>query len=343
MAYFNRLGSSFSGFWKNPAMLGVMIMDFIAKTVIGSAFVILDIFLLSKINPLAMQAITDTYSQFMTVAVTGTGTFTMNWTPFLDPTTLAVMIPLILLQFLLIVYVNTFFLSGFFGMAKNYTQDGKTKISEFMPSVKRYWHGMFWLTFARNVLMVVIFTPFLLAFSSYMGTATDLISTGQIVFIVVTAIFLVLMLIMVSLALFYAEAAIVFEDLNAMPAIKRSWNVMKQNFGVTILTGLGVLVLFFLSDVLVKLLMLPFDMIVENTLGNETWLLIQNIASWCFNVVAISASIITGLFILLTYREIVGKSRIVKAAPEKSTGKTVDKKAAAKPAPVHKKAVSHKK
>jgi hypothetical protein len=268
------------------------------------------------------------------IAITGQ----VDWQMFMNAPTLIVLGILVFVQLIAMLYVNSFFMSGFAGMCKNYVKDGSTKFAEFMPSVKRYWHGMFWLLFIRYVLLIVIVTPFLLALMSYLGTTPELVTTAQWAALLVTMVVMLVLGTFIYLAFFYGEAAVVFEEMTARQAIKRSWQLTKENFGKTFLAVLSVLLIVIAASLIVTLLLLPFDIIVSNTLGDSTWILVRDVADWTFKGVFTSiATIVAVIFALLTYNEIVGGKQ-GKAPVKKVEEKAPEKKAVpAKQAAVAKK------
>lgn len=294
-----------------------MFLKYIARTIMIPAFIILDGLVMYWMNKDAAASI----------AASGQ----IDWQMFMNTPTIIVLGILIVVQLIAMLYVNSFFMSGFAGMSKNYVKDGSTKFAEFMPSVKRYWHGMFWFLFVRYTLLLIIAIPFVLVLLSYLGTTPELVTTAQWTWLVVSVVITAVLGTLVYLALFYGEAAIVFEDMQAKSAIKRSWQLSKENFGKTFLAILSVLVLFVVASLIVMLFLLPFDLIVQNTMGNSTWLLVRDGAKWLFEGIFVGiASVVVFLFTLLTYNEVVG-GKVGKAPIRKVEEKKADEKKAVVP------------
>jgi hypothetical protein len=124
MRYSERLSLSFKQYWQNRSLLSVLLLEFIARTIFIAISIMVDIFIVMWINGATVGAVPDVGA-------------------FLNLKTYAVLAALLIVQFIGLLYINSFFSAGLFGMLKNVIQDGSTTFDEFMPSAKRYWYETF--------------------------------------------------------------------------------------------------------------------------------------------------------------------------------------------------------
>lgn len=336
MEYSERLRSSFVAIGRSPSLLAVMLLEFIARMVLVVLFAILDLAVLGYINKDVLSAMTPD---------------TMSWAPLLNPTTIIVGVLLLVVQMLILLYIHSFFASGFFGMVKNYVKDGSTVFAEFMPGVRRYWRATFRFLFVRYGVMLLLSIPFGIALFNVLGTQPGFVTNTQWGLFIGASIFTIITGILLFFWLFFGEAAIVFEDLEAWEAVKRSGSIASKRIGLVIGGLVTIFVIVLIASFIVTILTLPFDVKIESlravgdTAAMSGWMMARDIVNFILNVVTIVANIIVVVFIFLTFNDAVGGRPAARpvvatkrsdAIDERSIPKTVIKRKTVSVKPAHK-------
>jgi hypothetical protein len=273
MAYSDRIKSSFAGFWRNPSLLVVLILEFVGLLVLGVLFT-----LLSMVMP-------------------------KTWLSGQPTLALVVMLLIMLVQLFVYLYVHSFFASGFYGMAKNLVQDGSTVFSEFVANAKRYWHEFFWFLFVKSVIFILIGAPLFIAAVSFYGTDPSLVTPDQQTAVLVTLSLFLTLWTVVSFWLLYAKASITFREDGPLKAINTSFKMANARAGASLAALMWVVLTAVVGIALFFLLLLPFDL-AYNATQSTTWSVVGDIFYLLFTVVPMSASIIGSLFVFFTYEEI---------------------------------------
>ena len=307
MEYSPKIKQSFSGMWNNKSLWSVLILELILTTILGILFFLGDTAVVAYLNSDVLQG-----------GLTG-----FDWTLLLNAKTIVTTVFLLVLQFFIFVYVDSFFKSGFYGMIKNYVKDGSTTFKEFIPEAKRFWHPMFRLLLIRFVIFAVFGIPFMLALFSILGTTPQFIDSSQIILFAVTALVFAIVALLVFFWFLYSEAYVVFDDMGAWESIKASARLANQNKGTSIVVILLAILFLLGAGIISGLLVLPLDLAVKAT--QSTGLAItRDVINFLLNIISLVATVVVSILVFLVYSELT----TIKAARTTpvSRSKTVIKK-----------------
>ena len=184
MSHIDHLSFSFKQFWNNKSLLSVMLLEFILTFLLGILFFVADLAIITVLNKAALGAIvvpidSPQYQQAFLIAI---------W----NMHTILVIGVILLMQSVILVYVDSFFKSGFYGMIKNVIQDGSTSFKEFLPEAKRYWHAMFRLLLLRYAIFAAVAIPFIFSLVSVLGTTQQFLSATQITLFSISIVLLII-------------------------------------------------------------------------------------------------------------------------------------------------------
>jgi hypothetical protein len=299
MRYSERLSFSFKQYWQNRSLLSVLLLEFIARTIFIAICIIVDIFVVMWVNGAAINAVPDVGA-------------------FLNIKTYTILAILLILQFIGLLYINSFFSAGLFGMLKNVIQDGSTTFDEFMPSAKRYWYETFRYLLLPYGIMMLALLPFMYIYGvmSVMVTLGAMPYDGVLVPLLVTLLIAVAATIIVLFWFSYGPAIIVFEDASAWDAIKESCKLAKRNAGKTALMSATCIIIVAIAFLLMHGINIGMTMLGMRV--QAAWFdTARRIIELLLNIVIISASVIAGIFIFRTYDDLTMR----KAARHVRTGK----------------------
>ena len=279
------LSLSFKETWKNPALIGVSVLQIIALFFLGLLF------------GLFMYGVFSTRAPSIGMIIA-----------FLF---------VLLLQFLIFLLIRGFFSAGFYVMVKNVTQDGSTTFREFVPGAKRYWLHFAAYLFCRYLIVLLLMMPFLVSLSSDpMGGIGFFPSAAQIgwffFWVVSSAIVLFFWLL-------WGEALIVYEDLSAWEAIKGSIRMANENVGQTVKVALLSGLVVFVGILVLAMLIIPYQAlfvypqypqgITPETQLPGSFIAVQTAIDIVTYAVMMIAVIIVMLFIFHNFMRVAGKHK----------------------------------
>ncbi|HIH24981.1 TPA: hypothetical protein HA251_08160 [Candidatus Woesearchaeota archaeon] len=336
------LGHAWSLLRHSPSLIGVLVLEYIARTVLVVLFIMIDAMIVLAMNPDAAS-----------ILATQPGSIG----PLLNAPTIAVVVLVVIIELLILLYASSFFISGFYGMAKNTIKDGSARFGEFIPSVKRYWRVFFRFYFLKYGLTILLFIPAIIMTAVLLASPQGATDTMVYLSFAIALLFSVIATVVLHVWLFYGEAVIIFADAEALPAAKQSGKVLAANIGSSVTTMLTVLSIAFIATIITAILLSPFDYMIKDSflVGNSSrmmlWQSIRQVADLVFGIIMISATALWSLFVLIQYNAFVGgrpaASPVLKARTsvvptlESSASKTVIKRKPIPAKPTHKPA--HKK
>lgn len=298
---FHRMREPLSRAWSllrhSPSLVGVLVLEYIARTVLVVLFIMLDAMIVLAMNPDAVSV--------LTAQPGGIG-------PLLNAPTITVVLLLVIIELFILLYASSFFISGFYGMAKNTIKDGSARFSEFIPSVKRYWRSFFRFYFLKYGLTIIVFIPAIIMTVLLLASPQNAADSQAYISFIIAVLFSVIAAIALHVWLFYGEAAMVFADAEALPAAKRSGKVLAANIGPSVTTMLTVLSIAFIASIITAILLSPFDYMAKESFlaGNSSrmmlWQGIGQVADLVFGIIMISATALWSLFVLIQYNAFVG-------------------------------------
>lgn len=342
---FHRVREPLSRAWSllrhSPSLIGVLVLEYITRTVLVVLFIMIDAMIVLAMNPDAASILA---SQPGSIG------------PLLNAPTITVVILLAIVELFILLYASSFFISGFYGMAKNTIKDGSARFAEFIPSVKRYWRSFFRFYFLKYGLTILFFIPAIITTIMLLASPSGGADSQPYISFIIAVLFSIIATVVLHVWLFYGEAAMVFADEEALPAAKQSGKVLAANIGASVTTMLTALSIAFIASIITAILLSPFDYMAQESFlaGNSSrmmlWQSIRQVADLIFGIIMISATALWSLFVLLRYNSLVGgrpaaspnvKAGVSMVASETSTPKTVIKRKPLTAKPEHKPA--HKK
>jgi hypothetical protein len=291
VGYIGRVRRSFSLSWKNPALLSVLLLWFMITVILGVLFVIGDLSLVSFLNRDALTALGPTAAPEASLA-----------SVFNTKTAVAVGI-LLVLQFVIFVYVESFFKAGFYGMLKNIAHDGSTTFSEFKPEAMRTWPMFFRYLLLRDAAFLLAMLPVALAGISIAGTTPGFVTPEQNVRMLVGFGASVSLFALLNYWLLYGELLIAFKGVWAIDAVKESFRFANGHALSSLCTFLTFAWLFVLAIIISNLINLPFTYLAQTTLS-QGWMLADAAVGFFLNVVTLAASVLANVYLLLTFRQL---------------------------------------
>lgn len=206
-----------------------------------------------------------------------------------------------LIQSLVMVYVLSFFMAGYFGMLKNVVKDGSTIFREFYPEMKRHWYAMFRLQLVKMLFMLLIGVLFFYGMIQFVGTTPGFLSPEQQIIIAVSVIVAVVLFAIVTFLLLFSESIIVLEDAEALESMKGSLSFISKNLGralATFFTVIGILVIaaliVFTLSALIHLLLSPYG---------TTGITIATVLNFLLLIILFAGGIIASTFIVKNYAD----------------------------------------
>jgi len=291
MSYIDRFRKSFVAAKKNPALLSVLILKFILSALLFMLFAVVDTLIIIMLNKSALQ--------FVPVEMLGVNSF-------LNAKTVFVASILFLVELFIFTYVNSFFNAGFYAMIKNMMCDGSTLFKEFFPEAKKYWAAFFRLLLVKYALFLIVALPLIVGLISYLATVPSAISTTQAWWLIGSIFFFGLATITLFFVFLYAGAVLVYEREDALPAMKASLQLIKNKFWYSVCIGLTIAGLFFVAFILSALLLIPFEKLAQ-LFPDKGVVILHDIASFVLNIVTLIATVITSIFLFMSYDELTMK------------------------------------
>jgi hypothetical protein len=304
MNYSDRVTASFREFWKSPALLSVLILEFIITILLAFLFFFSDTVLVGMLNKAAVAQV---------IEQTGT----IDWHVFLNTKTMVVLAVLLLIQGFVFIYIDSFFKSGFYGMLKNLVQDGTTTFNEFMPMAKRYWPAMFRFLLVRYALMLLVLAPFFVAAIQFVATTPALVTQGQYIALFTTLAAGALLALLISFWFLYGEAVIVFDDARASEGIRGSMQLANKNVGFSLATLFTFIAIAALGVIAASIISFPFDYAAEATKSFGLAIL-ADVVRFVLNLITISATVVASIFVFLSYRDLTEAPAVRKAPAVKN-------------------------
>jgi hypothetical protein len=296
MRFTRRLGLSFRQFWENRSLLSVLLLEFIARTVLIVLFIVINLAAIALINQ-----------------------DTMQWLPsgapdlgsLMNAKTYAALLILGIIEFIAILYVNSFFSAGYFGMVKNIIQDGSTTFAEFFPSAKRYWYATFRYLLPPYIIMTLAIIPFAFLYGVYsmvaaFGGSMDAqsLATLAIAFTIASVVSVIIVF-----WFSYGPAIIVFEDIGAWQAMRESFLLARRHFAATAAMTLTISAIIGIALALVYGINIGFAYLTLRVGSAELAALAQTI-ELLLNIVTLSAAVIAGLFVFHTYEDLTMRKEV---------------------------------
>jgi len=279
MRYWEKLGKSFSGFWRSPSLLGVLLLCYVLYALLAVLSILAQNALLQLLAPGA----TDPAQLF-------------------TPTIMAALFVFTVIETFVMVYAFSFFLAGFFGMVKNSQQDGSTRFREFFPSAKRYWRATFRYLWLPVIILFVFSLPF-----RYLGTIAQQYSTISAVpslqfsLLLLSALAVSLIALVMTLFFFsFGPAIIVYDDAEAWSATKESFKLSYKNVGRTLSAVFTTLL--FLGVVVILSAAVLFS--AESAFTSQSGVTLFLLLKVLFDVLIIIAGIVSAFFVFYTYRDL---------------------------------------
>jgi hypothetical protein len=310
-----KLKYAFTKVWQSPALLSVSLLEFIFTVLLGFLFYLLDMFILKSMNIEVFSAAGG------------------DWHSLVNPTTIFVGLLLILVQGIIFVYVTSFFKAGFYGMLKNTIHDNSTVFAEFMPSAKRYWYALFRLLLFRYAILFCIASPFILSFIIYVWTTPQFVSSSLSLVLMSTFLLGILLGLLTFFLLMWSEAIIVFEDEDALNAMKQSFQLTKKYMMIPFVAFLVFLLLIVGAVVVSSIISVPFELAATRLppaegakigLMTPQWQMTNDLVDFLLNVVTIYASIVGSLFIFAVYYELTREKKVAVVHPPSKKKKKHD-------------------
>lgn len=287
MEYFNTLQDSVRSAWLNLGLLAVLVLEFVLMSLLGIFFFFLDNMILARMNPAA--------------AFAGSPQGFVN--ELLNPATITVMLTILLVQGVFLAFVDSLFKAGFFGMAKNTLQKGKTGLGEFLPEMKRFWKSMFGFQLLRYAIIGFFAVPLAISGIWLMGATYELISPEQVLFLITGVAILGMVWILVTFFFIYGEAAIVFERESVFGALKRTLHLVRENIWFTVKIVLVLVLILLTAGIIESALTMPFEYLASHT---ESWVIVADVTNLVFGLISMFATVVAALFVFTGYREIAG-------------------------------------
>lgn len=290
MRYAKRLGASFRDFFHNKSLLSVLLLEFIARIVLFSFFIIINVLIVMLLNQSNI---------LWTPAGTPILSSLMNAKTFVTLTILTI------IEFVGFLYVNSFFSAGYFGMLKNIVQDGSTSFDEFIPNAKRYWYPSFRYLAAPYIIAFVTSLPFMYFYGIFVMVAVSggIMDASSLNIIAMSFGISVLAAVILLYWFSYGPALIVFEDMQALEATKTSFKMARQNVSATILMTTTCVLIIGIAFLLVFGVNLGFAWIISRA-PSAALEFTAHLIEYLLYIVIISAGIIASVFVFYTYDEL---------------------------------------
>lgn len=303
MGHFDRFLDSGKDLWRNPSVWGVLIAQYVLFLLLMLLVGAIDFFLLLAINADTLAPLAVDPSSVPPEALVNA-----IW----NPTTFIVMGIVIAIEFVLLMIVAAWFTAGAYGMIRNLLLDGSTTIREFFPNAKRFVWKIWRFSLLRLALLAIPLIPFLYTFATLIGTTPGFATTTQLTLFLITLGVLTIVGLLVALLFLYGDAVIVFEDVDAIPAAKRTLALVRQNLGVSVVTGLLALASVILFSIVLGLLIMPVQ-VTADARQTTGWIVASETLSVLQNAILVALGAIVTIFIFRTYRLVTGG--VVRTSP----------------------------
>jgi len=179
---------------------------------------------------------------------------------------------IVLVGFLVIMYIASFFTSGAIGMARQATETGRTTFSTMMESGKK---NVFNLFLAEILFLLLIFAGIVFMVPGAMNLDINKLSIGENFLLMIGFVLWIVYLLVLSLALSAFSYVLVIESLGPVEGILAGFNFFKKNASdvfLIILATIGVSFVFGIIDAIMSL----------NSILNTIWFFVSLLISVCF-------------------------------------------------------------
>lgn len=309
MRYPELLKVSWMRYWQNKSLLSVLLLEFIARTIAIAAFIAIDIAVVVALNGPVIPG-------------------EAGLTQFMNAKTYIVLTILLLVEFFAILYINSFFSAGFFGMLRNVVQDGSTTFDEFLPNAKRYWYATFRYLIIPYILLLLAMLPFayFYALSATAAAFGGMFDASLLPYLAVSGVITLLVAAAILYWFSYGSAIIVFDDTDAWTAMKDSFALAKRRAGATMMmTALCMLVLL-LAFAIYHSINLTF-MLLAQRLQQEWMLTAARILELLLQIITLSAAVIAGIIVFMVYDGITSEKAARHVRAEKMPVSRIRKRA----------------
>lgn len=290
MSHIERLKASGTDLWRNPSVMGVMVLQYLLASLLVILCIVTDLAVVAGMNKVALGPL------LAQEASPEAFVYALWNTP-----TIVVVVILVIIQLAILTFVSAMFTAGAYGMIKNLLLDGTTTFREFVPEARRYTGKIFRFALLRFAILIIPIALFALAVVSVLGTTPGLVTGGQYAFLFSALGLLLGVGLIASLLLIYGDAVIVFEDIGALAAAKRTFALVRKRPGVTIATALLAFGVMLLLIIIVMVLSIPLQPAAGSSpsLGR---VMSAQAADIVGNVLLLATSLLITIFIFRTYR-----------------------------------------
>lgn len=294
MSHLERLAESGQDLWRNPSIMGVMVLQYVLFTLLGVLFILIDLAVVASINGEALAPL-----------LTGTAPTEAFVHAIWNAPTIITLSIIIFIQLAILTFIGALFTAGAYGMIRNLLLDGNTTFKEFVPMARRYTGRIFRFTLLRYAIILIPLIILTFAFVGILGTTQGLVSDSQFTFLFGAMGLVAAVALTASLLLLYGDAIIVFEDIDAIPAAKRAVVLVRAHFKTSFAAGVLAVVLVLLFMALLIFVSIPLQPSPETTptfarvMGTQAVDILGN-------VLLLAVSLTITIFIFRTYRAVTG-------------------------------------
>lgn len=315
MDHLDRLSQSSTDLWRNPSVLGVLLLQYILVMLVVVLFVAIDAAIIWWLNSGTLGPLLSA-DQFQPEAL-----LNAIW----NARTISTIVAVGLIQLVLLLLLSSIFTAGALGMMRNLLLDGSTRFQEFPSMARRFTGQVFRFTLLRYALLAIPIGLFLFAVLSVLGTTPELIDSTQIGLLITSGVILLVVGVLVAFLLMYGDAVIVFEDLGALHAARRTLRIVREHPGTSIAAGLLGFTTIIVLSIIVSLLTMPLSIAADAT-GSAGLLVGEQVVSFLGNIILMAAGLVVTIFLFRTYRHLTGGT--VRTAPYRTRKSAAAKKKA---------------
>ncbi len=178
---------------------------------------------------------------------------------------------IVLVSFLVIMYIVSFFTSGAIGMARQATETGRTTFSTMMETGKKNVLNLF---LAEILFLLLVFAGIVFMVPGAMNIDINQLSIGENFLLMIGFVLWIVYLLILSLALSAFSYVLVIESLGPVEGILAGFNFFKKNSSdvfLMILATIGVSFVFAIIDGIMSL----------NSILNTIWFFVSLLISVC--------------------------------------------------------------
>lgn len=275
--YLKTLKESYRDYGKNKSLIGYFLFSFVIPLLIVP-FLVIELIILNLINPDIIR------SEFEIGMATGV---------------IVLVVLFIIIDLVILIILGSMARSMLIGMIYDVATKKRTKLSNVVPYMKKYWKQ---IVGAKMIILAIVFTIMIVLalLTALFFAITPLLG---ILFAVLFVLIIIALSFFIGVFMIFLEPIIVIKKKRAVESLRLAINYAKKNFTHAILTWLVALVVGIIVVAVLNIVALPVMLPIELTHDPESLALIiaRGVKDFIIQIIAGIIGIGVVMFIFRSY------------------------------------------